>query len=944
MIIGRDLMQTLGIDLSFATQKIKWGDAVVPMKPYGQTYQNFQIQKDHPTPETASERLSRILDAKYEKANLEEVVSNLRHLTNKERKSLYDLLIEYEDLFDGTLGNWKNEQLDIELKPGVTPYHARCFPIPRAHEAILRNEVERLVKLGVLRRVNRSEWAAPTFIIPKKDGTVRFISDFRQLNQRIKRKPYPLPKIQDLLLKLEGFTYGTSLDLNMGYYHIELNPDARKLCTIVLPWGKYEYLRLPMGLCNSPDIFQEKMTTLTQDLEFVRVYLDDLLIISRSDWHDHLDKLRAVLDRLQAAGLKVNATKSSFGADQLEYLGYIISREGIQPVPKKVHSILGMSPPTTQRQCRRFIGMVNYYRDMWSKRSELLAPLTELCGKSAKKFQWTPRHQQAFDEIKKVLSKEVMLTYPNFSEPFDIHTDASDIQLGAVISQNNKPIAFYSRKLNAAQRNYTTTERELLAIVETLKEFRNILLGQKIRVFTDHDNLTKNNFTSSRVMRWRLILEEYGPEILYIPGKKNVVADALSRLDIDAPPTSADLFYTNSEFFGITKDQVPPEHIFPLRLKLIHEYQTLDDELLAKAKQGIYTSRTFRGGGKPIPLIVHNDRIVVPKVLQNRVVEWYHVNLCHPGLTRTEATIRQHFTWPNLRGTVSGICTKCDTCQRTKRTTKKWGELPPKEADVNPWDKLCVDTIGKYTLKTKDGTELVLYCVTMIDPATGWFEVKHCLEQDASAVANIVEQTWLSRYPWPQEIVYDRGSEFMAEFAAMVENDYGITTRPITTRNPQANSMIERIHQTMGNIIRTFEIHESEHAIEGWEGILSAVMFALRATVHTTLQATPMQLVFGRDAILNTKFQADWNYIKQRKQEIINANNKRENSKRIKHTYEVGDKVLLNVQRTTLSKFKKNPFKGPYTVLQVNNNGTVQLDMGTIIDTVNIRNIRPYFT
>jgi hypothetical protein len=131
----------------------------------------------------------------------------------------------------------------------------------------------------------------------------------------------------------------------MGYYHIELNPDARKLCTIVLPWGKYEYLRLPMGLCNSPDIFQEKMTTLTQDLEFVQVYLDDLLIISRSDWHDHLDKLRAVFARLQAAGLKVNATKSSFGADQLEYLGYIISREGIQPVPKKVHSILGMSPP-----------------------------------------------------------------------------------------------------------------------------------------------------------------------------------------------------------------------------------------------------------------------------------------------------------------------------------------------------------------------------------------------------------------------------------------------------------------------------------------------------------------------------------------------------------------------------------------------------------------------
>ena len=142
---------------------------------------------------------------------------------------------------------------DVELRPDATPYHAKAYPIPQVHTATLKMEVDRLVKAGVLRQVNHSEWAAPTFIIPKKDGSVRFISDFRELNKRIKRKPFPIPKIQDMLLKLEGFKYATSLDLNMGYYHIELSPDSRKLCTIVLPWGKYEYLRLPMGLCNSPD-------------------------------------------------------------------------------------------------------------------------------------------------------------------------------------------------------------------------------------------------------------------------------------------------------------------------------------------------------------------------------------------------------------------------------------------------------------------------------------------------------------------------------------------------------------------------------------------------------------------------------------------------------------------------------------------------------------------
>jgi Reverse transcriptase (RNA-dependent DNA polymerase) len=240
--------------------------------------------------------------------------------------------------------------------------------------------VERLCKVGVLKAVNRLEWAAPAFIVPKSDKTVRFISDFWELNKRIKRKPFPLPKIQDLMLKLEGFQFATSLDLNMGYYHIELSPASKRLCTIVLPWGKYEYQRLPMGLCNSPDIFQEKMSNLMQGLDYVRAYIDDILAITSGDWYDHLDKLELVFQRLQQAGLKVNARKSFFGRPELEYLGYKITRTTIEPLTKKVKAILAIQPPKTKRQLRRFIGMVNYYRDFWIRRSEILAPLTKLCS------------------------------------------------------------------------------------------------------------------------------------------------------------------------------------------------------------------------------------------------------------------------------------------------------------------------------------------------------------------------------------------------------------------------------------------------------------------------------------------------------------------------------------------------------------------------------------
>ena len=498
------------------------------------------------------------------------------------------------------------------------------IPFPRSYETTLKMEVQRLCEAGVLRKVNRSEWAAPTFIIPKKDGTVRFISDFRELNKRIKRKPYPIPKIQDLMLKLEGFQYGTLLDLNMGYYHIELSPFSKRLCTIVLPWGKYEYQRLPMGLSNSPDIFQEKMSILMDGLEYVRAYIDDLLCISKGTWEDHLEKLEEVLKRLKEAGLKVNAKKSFFGKGELEYLGYWITRKGIMPVPKKVEAIKNIAPPKNIQDVRKFVGMVNYYRDMWIRRSDILAPLTKLCSKKAA-FVWGESQQKAFNDMKRILSQETLLAYPNFNEPFIIHTDASHTQLGAVISQNDKPIAFYSRKLNEAQTRYTTTERELLAIVETLKEYRNILLGQKIIVHTDHKNLTYKTFNTERVMRWQLVLEEYGPQLHYIKGENNIIADALSRLDIqkDQKPQVENMEYL-SELYGMKSKELP-KNAFPINLKLIQEFQQKDKKLCQLLQENDnYTLKTFCGGEKERHLIMVNDKIVMPAPLQQRLIDWYH--------------------------------------------------------------------------------------------------------------------------------------------------------------------------------------------------------------------------------------------------------------------------------------------------------------------------------
>ena len=230
----------------------------------------------------------------------------------------------------------------------------------------------------------------------------------------------------------------------------------------------------------------------------------------------------------------------------------------------------------------------------------------------------------------------------------------------------------------------------------------------------------------------------------------------------------------------------------------------------------------------------------------------------------------------------------------------------------------------------------------MIDPATSWFEMREIKTKTALNVANVVEQAWLTRYPWPTQIIFDRGTEFMGEFARMARDDYGLKTKPITTRNPQANAIIERAHQTIGNMIKTIttdpnlELEEEDP----WSGILASVQFAMRATVHTTLKASPMQLVFGRDAMFNIPFIADWTNIRKQKQRVIEKNNDRENKRRRTHQYSAGDKVLVEARIT--DKYSEPTWNGPHSVIRVNDNGTLRLQKGIVSETVNIRRVKPY--
>ncbi len=766
-----------------------------------------------------------------------------------------------------------------------------------------------------------------------------------------------------------------------------------------------------MGIANSPDIFQSKMMELMAALEFVRAYIDDLLCITKGTFEDHLAKLKLVLKRLQDANLKVNARKSNFCAIETEYLGYILTREGIKPQPKKVQSILALNPPKNVKELRRFLGMVQYYRDLWAKRSELLAPLTSLVGEcghtkdSRKKkvkrvpWHWDDVHQQAFDNVKATIARDVSLAYPDYSKPFEIYTDGSKKQLGAVITQNNRPIAFFSRKLSEAQQKYSVTEIELLAIVETLKEFKGMLWGQRIVVYTDHENLMRDalGFNSDRVYRWRLLIEEYGPEIKYIKGIHNTVADALSRLDYG--PCDSDkenwMNFNRCLNFYIQKSKEPAvaedvqtheekmnfvfanssedNAIYPLTVPEIAEAQDDDVTIKKLSKNKDYSYELIDN----VKILCKDGKLVIPNNLQNRAVGWYHHYLQHPGTTRLEETLRSAMYWKGMRRSVRAHVKKCHKCQVNKRRKHKYGKLPTKLVVTKPWNTVCVDLIGPYTLKGKDGTQIDFMCLTMIDPATSWFEIvelpiskpqqldiptvdkkgkkgkKTTHEKDnkpkeaffdksSATVGSLVNQYWFCRYPRCHSIVYDNGSEFKLHFETLCDS-YGLKRKPTSIKNPQANSILERMHQVITTMLRTAELDMADSVDPDDVAVfLTNAAWAVRSTYHTVLKASPGAAIFGRDMMFDIPFLADWNKIGDYRQSQTDRNTTRENKSRVDWDYKVGEKVLIR-KDGILRKGETKYHKEPWTITTVHTNGTIRIQCGNKSERLNIRRVTPYF-
>lgn len=482
------------------------------------------------------------------------IKANLRidHLNTEERESIYKLCKNNIDLFHlegDLLGHTIIAEHHIPIEKNVRPIHTKTYRFPKVHEEEVKSQIGKMLSQNIIKPSN-SPWSSPLWVVPKKldsSGKTkwRIVIDYRKLNDITIGDNYPLPNISDILDQLGASKYFTTLDLASGFHQIPMAKEDSPKTAFTTPFGHYEYTRMPFGLKNAPAAFQRLMNSVLTGMQGIKcfVYLDDIVVYA-SSIQDHEQKLSAVFKQLKDANLRLQPDKCEFLRQEVIYLGHVISKNGVQPNPEKTAIIDKFPVPKTEKDIKSFLGLVGYYRRFIPDFSKISQKLTKLLRKDTN-FEWHQEQQEAFDSLRNYLKSEPILQYPDFSKPFILTTDASDYAIGAILSQKhgnkNLPIAYASRTLNRPEGNYSTTEKECLSIVWAVKNFRPYLYGRHFDIFCDHRSLTwlfNVKDPGSKLVRWRLKLEEYDYTINYKPGIQNGQADYLSRIKPDEIPTN----------------------------------------------------------------------------------------------------------------------------------------------------------------------------------------------------------------------------------------------------------------------------------------------------------------------------------------------------------------------------------------------------------------------
>ena len=469
----------------------------------------------------------------------------LNYLNKEEQLEIEKICAKFSDIFSlegDTFTTCNIYEQSIVLKPNAVPIYKKQYRLPKSQKGEIEKQIKKMLKDDIIEET-MSEWSSPILLVPKKSESgekkYRLVIDYRKLNETIADDRFPLPNIIDILDSLSGAIYFSHLDLQNGYYQIKLDENSRKYTAFTFD-KQYQMKRMPMGLKSSPSAFSRAMTVALSGLNYEKclVYMDDLICWGRT-LQNHNKNLIDIFFRLREVNLKLNPKKCVFLKKELLYLGHVVSGEGVKPDPDKIRIIKEYPRPKDANDVKRLVAFANYYRRFINSFALIVMPLNKLLTKNCE-FNWTDECERSFQKLKECLSTPPVLQYPNFSDnnEFHLYTDASGFALGSILcNKDNRPIAYASRTLNKAELNYPTIEKEMLAIVWSVKYFRPYLFGKRFKIFSDHRPLVylfNMSNPSSRLTKFRLILEEYDFEIIYIKGKDNVGADALSRVVVSS--------------------------------------------------------------------------------------------------------------------------------------------------------------------------------------------------------------------------------------------------------------------------------------------------------------------------------------------------------------------------------------------------------------------------
>ena len=866
-------------------------------------------------------------------------------------------LEEFKSLFSPELGRTNTTEHIIDTGNAL-PIKVPPRPIPFHYSERVHQQLQEMAQEGII-QPSTSPWCAPAVYVPKPSGEIRICVDYVQLNSVTKKDSYPVPRAEGPQQKLAGKKVFSKLDLRSAYWQFPMQPQSVEK-TAFCPgpgYGLWEFTRMPYGLTGATQTCQRGLDNILQDCkDCVDNYVDDCIVFS-DNMATHIQDLKRVLHKLSAAGFTLRGSKCFFGKNNTTHLGFDYSADGVAPSPEKTKAISTWPVPKTTKDLRSFLGLVNFYRRFVHNFADIASPLTELTGKHAQ-YKWENTHQHAFDKLKHALTNPPILDYPKQHDTFVLTTDASDMGLGAVLSTTRGTVVEYaSRTLTKTERNYSTTEKECLAIVWATQKLRHYLVGAHFVIETDHKPLEwleskrSSHARSQKLERWALQLRGFDFSIVYRQGSQNQHADALSRRPIAMVAIGRDLDHTM-----ITAAQKSD----PVLQTLIQQMSCKEKPSLTGnwrkfplkryhqlwSQLTLHQSILYRKVKTPT---MHEEKLllVAPASMRKQLLKNAHDNAGHQGADRTMARLSEAVYWVGMGKDVNTHCSHCVTCQHTKAAASRPAPLQPVVAS-RPWELVAVDILK--VPMSRQGNQ---YMLVVQDYFSKWPFAVPLSDQTANKIVQALKDQVFTLVGPPQRLHSDQGRNFESQILSELCKAFGVTKSRTTPYHPMGDGLVERMNRSILNMLRGLVDKEGD-----WEEHLQLLLYLYRTTKHATTGLSPHEILFGSNPTPLNLPTADTvshrdphNYSSQLQgrllelKELVECNTV-EAATRQQQNYGGNEQVSLQVGQEVLldnpTKGKLDPrWTGPWTVRELKGPLNVRIEMNGKERVVHVNRLRP---